>query len=391
MLAKITLDQLAGWRTSLSQEEQMVWDSVRRWVKDRWMPVVGEHFDNGTFPLELARELADLGVLGATIDGYGCAGMSHVAYGLAMHALEYGDSGLRSFASVQGSLTMYAIHRFGSPEQKDQWLPRLASADAIGCFGLTEPDSGSDPGSMKTRARRDGDDWILNGEKLWITNSPASDISVVWAQTGDDAGTIRGFLVEKGTPGFSAPHIPRKMSMRASVTGGLVMEDVRVPKDALMPETRGLGSALACLNNARLSVACGVVGAARFCTEAAIEYAGERVQFGAPIGSKQLIQSTLVDMATKVVQGELLALNTARLKDAGEATPYHISLAKRATCRSALEVARTARGVMGANGITTDYHVIRHALNLESTYTYEGTHEIHALILGRGLTGLSAF
>jgi len=391
MQREITLDQLAGWNALLSEEERMVRDSVRRWTAERWLPVVEEHFDAGTFPLDLARSLAELGVFGATIQGYECAGMSHTAYGLAMYELEYGDSGLRSFASVQGSLTMFAIERFGSEEQKQRWLPALARAEAIGCFGLTEPDSGSDPGGMKTRARRDGDDWILNGEKLWITNSPAADVAVVWAKTGDDAASIRGFLVEKGTPGFSAPHIPRKMSMRCSLTGGLVLEDVRVPGDALMPASTGLGSALKCLNNARFSVAYGVIGAARYCLERTIDYAKERVQFGVPIASKQLVQGQFADMAQKVVTGELLALHTARQKDAGVLSPYQVSLAKRNNCRVSLEVARQCRGLMGANGITVDYAVIRHALNLESTYTYEGTHEIHALILGRGLTGHDAF
>lgn len=391
MRRDISLDQLAGWPSQLSEEEQMVRDSVRRFVKNQWIPVVEKHFDEGTFPNELIPDLAKLGILGAPIEGYGCAGMSHTAYGLAMYELEYGDSGLRSFASVQGSLVMFAIHQFGSEEQKQRWLPALATAEAIGCFGLTEPDSGSDPGGMTTKARPDGDDWILNGEKMWITSSPVSDVSVVWAKTGEGAGSIRGFLVEKGTPGFSAPHIPRKMSMRASWTGGLVMEDVRVPNSAMLPKSDGLRSPLACLNNARFSVAYGVMGAARFCLETAIEYAKERKQFGVPIASKQLIQGQFADMASQVITGELLSVHTGRLKDAGVVTPYQISLMKRNNCWAALQVARQCRGILGANGITTDYHVIRHALNLESTYTYEGTHEVHALIMGRGLTGMSAF
>jgi glutaryl-CoA dehydrogenase len=286
---------------------------------------------------------------------------------------------------------MYAIHRFGSDEQKQNWLPRLASAEAIGCFGLTEPDSGSDPGSMRTRARHDGDDWILNGEKSWITNSPCADVAVVWARTDADAASIRGFLVERGTQGFATPHIPHKMSMRASQTGSIVLEDARIPGSALLPGTTGLGSPLSCLNNARFSVAFGVMGAARFCLETAVSYSRERIQFGVPIGSKQLIQTQIADIATQVVLGELLALHVAKLKDDGAVTPLQVSMAKRNNCAVSLEIARKVRGILGANGISLDYHVIRHALNLESTYTYEGTHEIHALILGRGLTGLDAF
>jgi glutaryl-CoA dehydrogenase len=391
MGGEITLEQLAGWSGSLSEEEHMVRASVRRFVSEKWMPVIESCFEKGEFPLDLIPELADLGVLGATIQGYGCPGMGHTAYGLAMYELEYGDSGLRSFASVQGSLVMYAINRFGSEEQKLRWLPALAKAEVIGCFGLTEPDSGSDPGGMKMRAKKEGSDWILNGEKLWITNSPIADVAVVWAKTGEGSESIQGFLVERGTPGFSAPEIPRKMSMRCSSTGGLVLQDVRIPDSCRLAGSGGLRSPLSCLNNARFSVAFGVMGAARACVQAAMDYTQERIQFGVPIASKQLIQGQLVDMASQVITGELLALHTARLKDAGNISPYQISLAKRNNCDAALKVARQCRGLMGANGVTLDYHVIRHALNLESTYTYEGTHEIHALIIGKGLTGLHAF
>jgi glutaryl-CoA dehydrogenase len=385
----ITLDALGGWTASLSPEETMVRESTRRWVNENWMPQVAEHFEAGTFPLEVARGLGRLGLLGASLTGYGCAGMSNVAYGVAMHALEWGDSGLRSFASVQGSLAMYAIHRFGSPEQKERWLPAMAQGQVIGCFGLTEPDSGSDPGSMRTQARPAGGDWVLNGEKMWITNSPAADVAVVWAKTGPNSDDIRGFLVERGTPGLSAPELHHKMSMRASLTGGLVLQDVRVPDSHRLPGAVGLGSALSCLNNARFGVAFGVMGAARFCLERAIGYARERRQFGVPIARKQLIQGQLADMAQQLVLGELVALHVARLKDANQLTPFQVSLAKRNNCAAALEVARKCRhsGSQRHRWIT----VIRHAVNLESTYTYEGTNEVHALILGRGLTGEDAF
>jgi len=391
MTMTISLDQLGGWMADLPEEAALVYDSVRRWAQTKWLPDVNDHFDAGTFPLEVARELGALGVLGANLEGYGCAGMSHVAYGMAMRALGYVDSGLRSFASVQGALTMYAIHRFGDEAQRQRWLPRLASAELVGCFGLSEPGSGSDPGSMTTVATRDGSDWVLNGEKLWITNAPVADIMVVWAKTGEDVGSIRGFVLERGMDGLSTPPIPRKMSMRASFTGSLVMSDVRVPGDHILPESGGLGSPLGCINNARLSVAFGVLGASRFCLETALKYTQERVQFGVALAQKQLVQAQLSEMATRQTCAELLVLNVATLKDRRQASPYKVSMAKRESCATALKIARQARALLGGNGITLDYHVIRHALNLESTFTYEGTDEIHALILGRGLTGFNAF
>lgn len=373
---------------SLSDEERLIRDTVREFVANEVLPHVGDWFEEGTLPLELAPRLGALNLLGMHLTGYGCAGASATAYGLACMELEAGDTGVRSLVSVQGSLAMYAIWRWGSEEQKQTWLPRMAAGEAIGCFGLTEPDAGSDPGSMRTRARRDGDGWVLSGQKMWITNGSVADVAVVWAKT--DEG-VRGFLVPRGTPGFSAPEIHKKLSLRASVTSELVLDDVRLPDSARLPEATSLRGPLSCLNEARYGIVWGAAGAARACYEAALDYARTRIQFGRPIASFQLIQQRLAEMATKVNQATLLALHLGRLKDAGRLAPEHISMGKLANVNAALEVARTARQVMGANGITLEYPVIRHMNNLESVVTYEGTADVHALVIGGAITGIQAF
>ncbi len=366
----------------------MVRDTVRKFVNERVLPIIGEHFEAGTFPRELIPEIAELGLLGMHLEGYGCAGLSAVCYGLACQELEAGDSGLRSFVSVQGSLAMFPIHKYGSEEQKQRWLPRMARGEAIGCFGLTEPDSGSDPGSMRTTARRDGDSYILNGTKMWITNGGIADIAVVWAKT--DEG-IRGLLVERGTPGFSTSDVHHKLSLRASITSELHFEDCRVPADNMLPGVRGLRGPLSCLDEARYGIAWGSVGAARACYEVALDYAKTRVQFDRPIASFQLVQEKLVIMATELVKGQLLALQLGRLKDEGLLHPVQVSVAKRNNVREALRTAREARSVLGANGITLEYPISRHSNNLESVYTYEGTDDIHTLIIGQAITGQNAF
>ncbi len=385
------LDTMIGWRSLLTDEERMVRDTVRKFARERVLPTITEDFEAGQFREELIGELGALGLLGANLHGYGCAGLSSVAYGLACQELEAVDSGLRSFVSVQTSLVMYALLRYGSEEQKSRWIPALADGEAVGCFGLTEPGSGSDPGGMLTRARRDGDDWVLDGEKMWITNAQVADVAIVWARTGDDASSIRGFVVERGTRGFETPGIAHKLSLRASFTGSLVLDEVRLPEAALMPEARGLGAPLSCLNNARFGVAFGAVGAARFCLETAVEYSRDRRQFGVPLARKQLVQAKLAQIASDVVSTSLMSVHYGRLKDADAIKPVHISLLKRKACRMALDAARQARSILGANGITTDHHVLRHALNLESTFTYEGTDEIHTLVIGMALTGERAF
>lgn len=372
----------------LSDEELTIRDTVRAFVADRVLPDVGDWFEEGYLPRELASELGQLGLLGMHLDGYGCAGASATAYGLACLELEAGDSGIRSLVSVQGSLAMFAIHRWGSEEQKERWLPGMAAGEKIGCFGLTEPDSGSDPGSMRTRARRDGSDWILNGTKAWITNGTIADVAVVWAAT--DEG-VRGFLVPAGTPGFSAPEIKKKLSLRASITSELVLDEVRLPAEARLPEANSLRGPLSCLNEARYGIVWGAVGAARACLEAALSYAGERVQFDRPIASFQIQQQKLATMALEVNRATLLALHLGRLKDQGLLASEQISLGKLGNVNAALEVARTARQVLGANGITLEYPVIRHMNNLESVVTYEGTADIHALVVGGALTGIQAF
>lgn len=372
----------------LDDEERLIRDTVRRFVADRVLPHVGEWFEDGRLPGELAPELGELGLLGMHLEGYGCAGASATAYGLACMELEAGDTGLRSLVSVQGSLAMYAIHRWGSEEQKEEWLPRMAQGEAIGCFGLTEPDSGSDPGSMRTRARRDGDDWIVHGQKMWITNGSVADVAVVWAVT--DEG-VRGFLVPRETPGLSAQDIEGKLSLRASVTSELLLDDVRLPAEAMLPEATSLRGPLSCLNEARYGIIWGAAGAARACFESALDYAGDRVQFDRPIGSFQLVQGKLAAMATEVNRATLLAHHLGRLKDQGALRPEQVSMGKLANVNAALEVARTARQVLGANGVTLEYPVIRHMNNLESVVTYEGTADIHALVIGSALTGIDAF
>lgn len=375
--------------TLLDEDELLLRDTVRRYVGDRIMPEIADWFERGVFPVsEIGPELGRLGLLGMHLDGYGCSGASSTAYGLTCLELEAGDSGLRSFVSVQGSLAMFPIWAFGSEEQKQQWLPRMAAGDAIGCFGLTEPDSGSDPSSMRTRARRDGPDWVINGTKMWITNGSIADVAVVWAGTDDG---IRGFVVPTDSPGFSTSKIERKLSLRASVTSELVLDDVRLPGGAVLPGVTGMKGPLSCLNEARFGILFGVVGAGRACYEAALEYANDRIQFGVPISRFQLTQQKLVNMMISVQRGTLLALHLGRLKDSGVLSSAQVSFGKLDNVRTALDVARSARSVLGANGITLDYPVIRHMNNLESVYTYEGTNEIHTLILGQAITGQSAF
>ena len=372
----------------LSDEERDIRDTVRAFVTDRVLPHVGEWFEEARIPLELARELGRIGVLGMHLESYGCAGASATSYGLACLELEAGDSGLRSLVSVQGSLAMFAIHRWGSEEQKLEWLPRMAAGEAIGCFGLTEPDAGSDPGSMRTRARRDGSDWIVHGQKMWITNGSVADVAVVWAQTDDG---LRGFLVPKGTQGFTTQDIHRKLSLRASVTSELLLDDVRLPAEAMLPEAKSLRGPLSSLNEARYGIVWGAIGAARACFEAALDYSLDRKQFGQPIASFQIQQQKLAMMATEVNRGALLALHLGRMKDEGRLAPEQVSMGKLANVNAALEVARAARQVLGANGVTLEYPVIRHMNNLESVVTYEGTADIHALVIGGALTGIQAF
>lgn len=372
----------------LSEEERMVRDTVRKFVQERVLPIIGDHFEAGTFPRELIPAIAEMGLLGMHLEGYGCAGLSAVCYGLACQELEAGDSGLRSFVSVQGSLAMFPIWKFGSDEQKQRWLPKMAKGEVIGCFGLTEPDSGSDPGSMQTRARRDGGSYILNGTKMWITNGSIADVAVVWAKTEEG---IRGFLVERGTPGFSTSNIHQKLSLRASVTSELHFDDCRIPAENMLPHVKGLRGPLSCLDEARYGIAWGAAGAARACYETALEYARTRIQFSKPIASFQLVQQKLAIMATELVKAQLLALQLGRLKDEGLLHPVQISVAKRNNVREALKTAREARSILGANGITLEYPISRHSNNLESVYTYEGTDDVHTLVIGQAITGISAF
>ncbi len=372
----------------LDDQERDIRDAVRAFVQDKVVPNVGEWFEQATIPRELALELGRLNVLGMHLEGYGCAGASGTAYGLACMELEAGDSGVRSLVSVQGSLAMFAIWRWGSEEQKQRWLPSMAAGESIGCFGLTEPDAGSDPGSMRTRARRDGDDWILHGQKMWITNGSVSEVAIVWAHT--DEG-VRGFLVPQGTKGFSTQDIHGKMSLRASVTSELLLDDVRLPADAVLPGVSSLKGPLSCLNEARFGIVFGATGAARACYEAALSYALEREQFGKPIASFQIQQAKLAQMALEVNRATLLCLHLGRMKDDGTLRNEHVSMGKLANVNAALEVARSARQVLGANGITLEYPVIRHMNNLESVVTYEGTADVHALSIGAAITGIQAF
>ena len=373
----------------LDDEEKAIRDTVRRFVREQIAPEVGDWFERGVLPREVLGELAKLGLFGMHLDGYGLPGASAVAYGLTCLELEAGDSGIRSAVSVQGSLAMFAIWQWGSEEQKERWLPAMHAGDVIGCFGLTEPDAGSDPGSMRTHARRDGSDWILNGAKMWITNGTIADIAIVWARTDD--GAIQGFVVEKGTPGFSAPEIHKKISLRASVTSELVLQDVRVPDENRLPGVQTLRGPLSCLNEARYGIVWGAVGAGRACFEAALDYAKERIVFTKPISAYQLTQQKLAEMALELNRGLLVALHIGRMKDDGTLRPEHVSLGKMGNVRGAIEVCRSARTILGANGVTLEYPVIRHMNNLESVLTYEGTHEVHTLVVGNALTGQNAF
>lgn len=372
----------------LSAQERVVRNTVRKFVNDRIVPNVGGWFEQGAIPLELAKELGELDVLGMHLEGYGCAGASATEYGLACLELEAGDSGIRSLVSVQGSLAMFAIYRWGSEEQKQHWLPQMAAGEAIGCFGLTEPDAGSDPGAMRTNARRDGDDWILNGSKMWITNGPVADVAIVWAST--DEG-VRGFVVPKGTKGFTTAEIGGKLSLRASITGALFFDNCRLPASALLPEANSLRGPLSCLNEARYGILWGAVGAARSCFETALAYSKERIAFGRPIAATQIQQQKLADMAVEVNRATLLALHLGRMKDAGKLLPAHVSMGKLANVNSAMKVARDARQMLGANGISLDYPVMRHMNNLEAVVTYEGTADVHSLVIGQALTGIQAF
>ena len=372
----------------LADDERLIRDTVRAFVRERALLVIGEHFEAGTFPRELIPAIAELGLLGMHLDGYGCAGASAVGYGIACEELEAGDSGLRSFVSVQGSLAMFPIHAYGSEEQRQRWLPEMAAGRAIGCFGLTEPDAGSDPAAMRTHARRAGGEWVLNGTKLWITNGSIADVAVVWAQTDDG---VRGFLVERGTPGFTTRDIERKLSLRASVTSELTFDDVHLPAGAVLPGVVGLRGPLSCLTEARYGISWGALGAGRACFEAAVAYSRERMMFGKPLAAFQLTQQKLADMATSLVQGRLVAQRLGTLKDAGRVHPVQVSLAKRANVRIAIDIARSARTILGANGVTLEYPVARHMANLESVLTYEGTEEVHTLILGKAITGVDAF
>jgi glutaryl-CoA dehydrogenase len=377
-----------GIEELLTEDERMIRDAVRDWVEDRVLPRISDHYLAGTFPTELIPEMAELGLLGAGIDGYGCPGLGAVAYGLILQELERGDSGIRSFASVQGSLVMWPIRTYGSEDQKKRWLPALHKGEAIGCFGLTEPDHGSDPGGMVTRAVKQADRYVLNGAKMWITNGSQAHVAVVWAKL---EGTVRGFLVEKGTPGFLQKSMEKKFSLRASDTSELVLQDVAVPLSAILPGVEGLKGPLNCLSQARSGIAWGVCGAAMACYDEARRYSLQRTQFGKPIGGFQIIQAKLAHMLTEITKMQLLNLRMGRIKEAGKITPQQVSMAKRNACYHALEIARDCRQILGANGITAEYQVMRHMCNLESVITYEGTHDIHTLVLGLAITGLDAF
>ncbi len=380
--------------TLLSEEERAVRDTVRAWVDDNLIPIIGDAYVEGKFPKDLIPGLAELGVLGANLpEQYGCAGLGNVAYGLIMQELERGDSGIRSFASVQGALVMYPIYAFGSEEQRKHWLPRLAAGQDIGCFGLTEPDYGSNPGGMITTAKETKDGWVLNGTKMWITNGSQATVAVVWAKTGaiDDQKSIRGFIVPTSTKGFTGKDQKGKLSLRASDTSELHLEDVHLPKDAILPKSGGLKSPLMCLTQARYGISWGALGAAMACYDEAVRYAKTRVMFGKPIGATQIQQVRLAEMLTEITKAQLLVLQLGRMKDAGTMTPQHVSLAKRNNVNIACDIAREARRLLGANGILAEYHSMRHMANLESVYTYEGTHDMHSLILGQEITGLAAF
>jgi glutaryl-CoA dehydrogenase len=375
-------------RHELTEEEIMVQDSVARMVDEKVLPVIREAFENHTFPKELVREVADLGLLGSSIEGYDCAGLNAICYGLICQELERGDSGLRSFVSVQSSLVMFPIHAYGSEEQKQRWLPAMARGEAIGCFGLTEPHGGSDPVNMKTHAKRDGDDWIINGSKMWITNGNLADAAVVWAMTEEG---VRGFIVEKDTPGFTAQEIENKFSLRASVTSALFFDNVRVPEANVLPGVVGLKGPLSCLTQARYGISWGVIGAAQACLNEVLNYTQDRVLFGKPISHTQAVQIRMADMARRITTAQVLALQLGRLKDSGRMTPTQVSIAKWNNCRMALDIARDARDILGGAGISAEYVPVRHMLNLESVITYEGTETVHQLVVGKELTGVNAF
>lgn len=375
-------------RSELSEDEVMVKDTVGRFVDDRVIPLMREAFEQHTFPMDLVGEVAELGLFGSSIEGYDCAGLNGVSYGLICQELERGDSGLRSFVSVQSSLVMFPIHAYGSDEQKERWLPAMARGEAIGCFGLTEPHGGSDPGNMKTHAKRDGDDWIINGAKMWITNATIADAAVVWAKT--DEG-VKGFIVEKDMPGYATQEIENKFSLRASVTGAQFFDNVRVPKESVLPGVSTLKGPLSCLTQARYGIAWGVIGAAQACLSEALNYSQDRILFGKPVAHTQTMQIRLADMARRITTAQLLVLRLGRLKDKGELTPSQVSLAKWNNCRAALDIARDARDILGGAGISAEYVPIRHMLNLESVITYEGTETIHQLVIGKELTGVNAF
>tara|TARA_B100000686_G_scaffold259577_1_gene272076 strand:+ start:2503 stop:3681 length:1179 start_codon:yes stop_codon:yes gene_type:complete len=375
-------------RSELTEEECMVQDSVARFVDSEVLPIIREAFENHSFPKELISGVAELGLLGSSIDGYGCAGLNAICYGLICQQLERGDSGLRSFVSVQSSLVMYPIYTYGSEEQKTRWLPALASADAIGCFGLTEPQGGSDPSNMKTVAKRDSDDWILNGSKMWITNGNLADLAIIWAMT--DQG-VRGFLVETNSPGFTAQEIENKFSLRASVTSALFLDNVRIPNANMLPEVAGLKGPLSCLTQARYGIAWGVIGAAQACLAEALDYTQNRILFNKPLSHNQSMQQRLADMARRITAAQLIALQLGRMKDQGRMTPTQVSVAKWNNCRAAIDIAREARDILGGAGVSAEYVPIRHMLNLESVITYEGTETVHQLVVGKELTGVNAF
>ncbi|MDP6364328.1 MAG: acyl-CoA dehydrogenase family protein [Candidatus Poseidoniia archaeon] len=372
----------------LTEEERMVRDTVRDWTEENVLPVIEEHYMAGTFPMDLVPQIGKMGLFGCNLEGYGCAGLSNIAYGLICQELERGDSALRSFVSVQGSLSMYPIHAFGSEDQKKKYLPGMATGKLIGCFGLTEPDHGSDPGGMETKAVADGDDYILNGAKMWITNGTIADLAIVWAKLD---GKIRGFIVEKDDEGFSAPEMKGKHSLRASITSELVLQDCRIPGDRILPNVSGLKGPLSCLTQARYGIVWGALGAATGCYHSSVEYAKSRIMFDKPIGSFQLVQDKLAWMLREITKGQLLAYHLGRAKDKGEASPEMVSLGKMNNVDVALRIARMARDIHGANGILNEYPIMRHMANLESVYTYEGTHDIHNLILGKWITGIQAF
>ena len=375
----------------LTEDERMVKSAVRQFVDKKIQPVIEKHYREATFPNELIPEFGELGLLGANLTGYGCPGMGPIAYGVAMIELERGDSGVRSFASVQGSLAMYPIWQYGNEQQKEKWLPSMAKGAKVGCFGLTEPDAGSDPGAMRTRAKKNGNGWILNGRKRWITNGTRADVAVVWANTGDKPSDIRGFLVEKGMKGFVQQSIPHKHSFRASDTAELIFEDVALPAESLLPGTEGLKSALGCLSQARFGIAWGVIGAAQHCLDVALDFAKNRIAFGKPIAATQLVQAKLAVMATEITKAQLLAWRLGKIKESGKITPSQISMAKMNNVQISLDVARAARDILGANGIHDEYPVMRHMANLETVNTYEGTHDIHKLVIGEALTGHAAY